>query len=384
VNTNRIPIPRPALKAIPPPIHGARDHSELACLDLHPDEVIDFSTNANPYGPPPLVLQAVQAAITAETLGPYPDRDCLALKRAIAAADGVPTDHILPGNGTAELIQTIALAFVHPGTTHLLVAPTFGEYARAIQLMEGLVHEYRPIPRIPPLSGAQGAQATHELCFCMDDVATTIQSLKPASVWLCNPNNPTGQHWSAAQLAELHTAAPDALWVIDEAYQHFLAQPEPISTPAPNQIILRSMTKAYALAGLRLGYAVAPPAIIEVLQSVQPPWSVNSLAQIAGVAALQPPTQTWRDQTLAELRQHAHHLWHDLKGLGLTVLPTDTTFTLVEVNDAADFRRRLLKRHLLVRDASSFGLSRHVRIAARRPEENRLLVEAIRQLQERD
>lgn len=375
MNTNRIPIPRPALKAIPPSIHGARDHSELARLDLHPGEVVDFSTNANPYGPPPLVLQAVQATITAETLGPYPDRDCLALKRAIAAADGVPTDHILPGNGTAELIQTIALAFVQPGTTHLLVAPTFGEYARAIQLMEGLVHEYRPIPR--------RAQATRELRFCMDDVATTIQSLKPASVWLCNPNNPTGQHWSAAQLAELHAAAPHALWVIDEAYQHFLAQPEPISSPAPNQIILRSMTKAYALAGLRLGYAVAPPAIIEVLQSVQPPWSVNSLAQIAGVAALQPPTQTWRDQTLAELRQHAYHLWHDLKGLGLTVLPTDTTFTLVEVNNAADFRRRLLKRRLLVRDATSFGLPRHVRIAARRPEENHLLVEAIRQLQER-
>jgi histidinol-phosphate/aromatic aminotransferase/cobyric acid decarboxylase-like protein len=143
------------------------------------------------------------------------------------------------------------------------------------------------------------------------------------------------------------------------------------------------MTKAYALAGLRLGYAVAPPPIIEVLRSVQPPWSVNSLAQVAGVAALQPSTQAWRDQTLAELRQHAHHLWHELKDLGLTVLPTDTTFTLVEVNNAADFRRRLLKRRLLVRDATSFGLPRHVRIAARRPEENRLLVEAIRQLQER-
>lgn len=369
MNTNQILTPRPVLKAIPPSIHGARDHDELARLDLHPDEVIDFSTNANPYGPAPLVLQAVQAAITAETLGSYPDRGCLALKRIIAAVDNVPTNHILPGNGTAELIQTIALAFVQPGTTHLLVTPTFGEYVRAIQLMEGLVHEYRP--------------ATPELRFCMDDVTTAIRSLKPASIWLCNPNNPTGQHWSTAQLAELRTAGPDALWVIDEAYQHFLAQPEPISTPAPNQIILRSMTKAYALAGLRLGYAVAPPAIIEVLRSVQPPWSVNSLAQIAGVAALQAPTQTWRDQTLAELRQHAHHLWHDLEGLGLNVLPTDTTFTLVEVNNATDFRRRLLKRRLLVRDATSFGLPRHVRIAARRPEENHLLVEAIRQLRER-
>ena len=397
--TNRSPLsPRPALQTLSPAIHGARNHLELATLQLDPEQIIDFSTNANPYGPAPTVLQAVQAAITTETVAPYPDRHCLALRQAIATAENTPTesvllgnilpgdilpgailpgdilpgdilpgdilpDNILPGNGSAELIQAIALAFVRPGSHHLILAPTFGEYDRAIQLMAGVVHHYRP--------------AGPDYRFKLADTKQAIAAQQPDSVWLCNPNNPTGQQWGAAELAELQTAAPQALWVIDEAYRHFPARP--VSAPAdrPNQIILRSLTKDHALAGLRLGYAMARPALLEPLQQVQIPWSVSSLAQVAGVAALQAAGTAWREQTLAQLRDHARQLWADLTALGLKVLPTDTTFALVEVADPPLYRRRLLQDHLLVRDATSFGLPQHLRIAARLPEENGKLVETM-------
>ena len=116
---------------------------------------------------------------------------------------------------------------------------------------------------------------------------------------------------------------------------------------------------------------------MSALRAAQPPWSVNSLAQVAGVAALQPEVIAWREQTLAQLQGDAAVLWTDLSGLGMTILPTTTTFALAAVEDAALFRRWLLQDGLLVRDCASFGLPGYIRIAANRPEANRQLVRAI-------
>jgi histidinol-phosphate/aromatic aminotransferase/cobyric acid decarboxylase-like protein len=145
-----MPLPRSATTALPPTIHGARDYGELQRLGLNPDDVIDFSTNSNPYGPHPAVLQAMGEAMATPALRRYPDRDCLKLRAAIAAADNVPVDHILPGNGASELIQMVALAFVRPRSQHLILAPTFGDYARALHLMEGKVYDHRHYNHPPP------------------------------------------------------------------------------------------------------------------------------------------------------------------------------------------------------------------------------------------
>jgi histidinol-phosphate aminotransferase len=371
-----MPLPRSAVTTLLPTVHGARDYGELQRLGLNPDDVIDFSTNSNPYGPHPAVLQAVSEAMATPTLRRYPDRDCLKLRAAIAETDKVPVDHILPGNGATELIQSVALAFVRPGSQHLILAPTFGEYARAIHLMEGKVYEHRP-------------QTILDLHLKTEDVITIILRLQPDTIWLCNPNNPTGQHWTIAELAHLRAADPnnEALWIIDESYRHFVdpeqtshAENEETQTWAKNLIRLRSFTKDYCLAGLRLGYALATPALINTLQAVQPPWSVSSLAQIAGVAALQEEVIAWRQQSLAQLHQHAADLWAGLTALGLNVLPTTTTFALVAVNNAATFRSRLLAQSLLVRDCTSFGLPEHVRIAAHRLAANERLLAAIKEL----
>jgi len=356
---------RPTLASMPPAIHGARDYSELKQLGLEPDDLIDFSANSNPYGPYPALLSAVKQAVTGATLARYPDRDCLALREAAARVEGVSPAHLLPTNGASELIQLIALAFVEPGSRHLVVAPTFGEYQRAIQLVGGQIHQHWP------------TQA--HLRFEVEAVIDEINRIDPQGVWLCTPNNPTGQQWEPNQIERLQAAAPHCLWVIDESYRYFGQRTFAGSTPPapPTGIIVRSLTKAYGLAGLRLGYGVAAPDVVKTLQAVQPPWSVNSLAQVAGVVALQPNGLRWREESLARLQHHATQLWKELATLGFTVLPTDTPFALVAVEDAPSFRRTLLHHGLLVRDCTSVGLPHHIRIAAQLPEENERLLTAI-------
>jgi histidinol-phosphate aminotransferase len=366
---------RPTLADLPPSIHGARDYGELARLGLEPEAVSDFSANSNPYGPHPAVLEAVRAAVAGPTLQRYPDRACLALRQAIAAAEGVSPDSILPTNGASELIQLVALAFVAPGSRQLILAPTFGEYGRAIHLVGGLARECRP-------AGA-------DLRFEIEALVETIRAWQPAGVWLCTPNNPTGQQLAADDLARLRAADPDQrmLWVIDESYRYFGADSrrqaavsgQPLSQ---NLIVIRSLTKEHGLAGLRLGYALAQPARCEALRAVQPPWSVNSLAQAAGVAALQPRVIAWRERSLAQLHGHAARLWSALAALGYHVLPSDTPYTLVEVGQAAAFRRALLEQGCLVRDCASFGLPDHIRIAAQRPEENERLIATMKKMRD--
>lgn len=364
---------RPTLADLPPSIHGARDYGELARLGLDPEAVTDFSANSNPYGPHPAVLDAVRAALSSPTLQRYPDRDCLTLREAIAAAEGVSPHDMLPTNGASELIQLIGLAFVAPGSRQLILAPTFGEYSRAIQLVGGLAQEYRP--------------ARSDLRFEIEAIVAAIRETQPAGVWLCTPNNPTGQHLTAGDLARLRAADPDQrlLWVIDESYRYFGAASRWYAALSGQQlsenlIIIRSLTKEHGLAGLRLGYALAGQALCEALRAVQPPWSVNSLAQVAGVAALQAGVAAWREQSLTQLHGQAARLWSCLSELGYRVLPSDTPYTLVEVGQAATFRRALLEQGCLVRDCASLGLPDHIRIAAQRPADNERLIAAMARL----
>lgn len=360
--------PRLTLHTLPPSIHGARDHAELTQLGLNPDSVLDFSDNINPYGPHPAVLKAVQAAATGPTLARYPDKSCLALTQAIAAAENVSANWILPTNGASELIHLIALAFVSRGSRHIILTPTFGEYTRAIQLLGGAVYEYR-------------ADAP-ALRFDANTVAAEVRRLRPDGVWLCNPNNPTGQHWTQDDLRRIYAAAPDALWVLDESYRYFTVgkQQRRGNTHHPSTITIRSLTKEQGLAGLRLGYAVAAPPLLNALKTVQPPWSVNSLAQVAGVAALQPEVITWRDSTLAQLRRHAANLWAGLRACGFSVLSGATAYALIKVGAGAEFRRWLLRQEILVRDCASFGLPEYIRVAARLPAENEQLLAAVKEI----
>lgn len=353
------PQARDSVQRLADVAHGALDYGELERLGLSPNQIIDFSTNTNPYGPSPRVWEALQAT----PIDRYPDRQALALRRALSERLDWPVDGLLAGNGSAELLWLIALAYLEPGQRVLVVGPTFGEYARAAALAGAAVAEVRA--RRADGFRPDVRAVTAELAACDYRLA-----------FVCNPNNPTGQTLDLAVLTGWAQAFPRTLFVIDEAYLTFSDTAHAVFPPgAPNLLALRSMTKDYALTGLRLGYAVAYPEVIAALRRVQPPWSVNAMAQAAGVAALSDTDHL--HATIARLQAAKAALVTGLQQRGYEPLPSATQYFLMHVSDAARFRAALLPSGVQVRDCASFGLPEYVRIAARRPEENARLLEIL-------
>jgi histidinol-phosphate aminotransferase len=340
-------------------VHGALDYGELERLGLHPWDVLDFSVNVNPYGLSPQVREAVAKA----AIDRYPDRECLQLRRAILddelASRDLPLGSIICGNGTAELIWAIAHAYLKPGLKAAMLGPTFGEYRVACLTTGATVVEF---------------QAQASACFQPDmaAVATWISREQPALVWLCNPNNPTGI-WLDQQHVQLVAEAcqgTGAMLVVDEAYWRFVFPRESYSavelvdaTRRQQVMVLRSLTKDFALAGLRLGYAVATPDDAEGLGAQLPSWNVNGVAQAAAIAAL--ADRTHLTTTLDHLAIERRAFFHALRDSGLHVMPSRTHFCLLEVGDAHHVRQQLLARNILVRDCTSFGLPQFIRIATR-------------------
>jgi L-threonine-O-3-phosphate decarboxylase len=356
------PEPRPELLHIPEAIHGALDFAELGHLGLAPEAVLDFSMNGNPYGPSPLIREAM-AQVPCDR---YPDREVLALRRVLAAHLDVTPDQLLVGNGSTELVWLAALAFVRAGDAVALVSPTFGEYTRAAALMGARLHQYSARPE-------EGFRVVPEA------MTQALQQWQPRLVFLCNPNNPTGTFVSPDIITHWAAAFPQTLFIVDEAYLTFTASaPSVLPVRRPNMLVLRSMTKAYALAGLRLGYAVGSPEVLEALRRARPPWSVNALAQAAGIAALQDTAHL--AYCLARIAHAKDDLIAGLCTLGLPPLPSTAHFFLVRVGHGGSCRQALLRRGILVRDCASFGLPEYIRVATRRPEENARLLAALEEL----
>jgi histidinol-phosphate aminotransferase len=308
----------------------------------------------------------VREALTQVPYDRYPDREALALRRVLSTHLDVTADEILVGNGSTEIVWLIALAFVRAGDTVLLVGPTFGEYRRAATLMGARLHQYM-------------AQRAEDFRVVSETIAPLLQQHQPRLVFLCNPNNPTGTFVSPDSIAHWAATCPRTLFIVDEAYLTFTAgAPSILPLRRPNILVLRSMTKAYALAGLRLGYAVGSPDILDALRRARPPWSVNALAQAAGIAALQ--DTAYLLHCLARIAQAKHDFVVGLHTLGLTLVPSTTHFFLARVGHGASCRQALLQCGLLVRDCASFGLPEYIRVATRRPEENARLLTALEEL----
>ena len=351
------------LNYVEPTVHGALDFAELERAGIHPDDVLDFSVNSNPFGPSPKVQEAVRRT----PLERYPDRESIALQRALAQHLAVSPEQIVVGNGTAELIQMVAFAFlVHckggqKGKENVLIAaPTFGEYSRAAGLMDANVLSWRAVPETG-------------FAFCPDEIGKILKKQNIRMMFLCNPNNPTGQILPLDVLDLWAGQYPNTLFVVDEAYIAFVpGLKSSLTLRRSNIITLRSMTKDYAIAGLRLGYAVADEAMIRALVNVRPAWNVNALAQAAGLAALQ--DEAYLRTTLAQLRDEKQNLLDGLKNLGFVPVPSSTNYFLLPVGNGKAFRQKLLRYGMLVRDCASFGLPTYVRIATRLHAENMRLL----------
>ena len=354
--------PRPELQATPPDRHGALDFEELARLGISPDEIIDFSVNSNPFGPSPAVRKVLEQVV----IDRYPDRESLALRTALAEKFTLNLSQLMIGNGTAELLWLVALAFVRPGDTTLILNPTFGEYARSVALMGAQVETI-------------WATEENKFIFSVKTIRDALHATTPRLIFICNPNNPTGTTLALETIRELASAHPNTLFVIDEAYIQFVPDfPSCISLELPNMLVLRSMTKDYAIAGLRLGFAAGPADLIEALTKVRPPWNVNAVAQEAGLAALM--DEEYLFQSMTRLYSAKADFFSGLQILGLQPVHSETHYFIIKVRNAAELRLRLLAYKIQVRDCASFGLPDYIRVATRTPEENAKLLSVLKEI----
>ncbi len=348
--------PRPEIEHVPSVQHGGF-HSALT------GDVLDFSSNVNPYGPSLRIWDAMRQV----KIGQHPDSQATPLRHLLAEIHALQASQLIVGNGSADLIFHAAFAFLRGGDRVMITEPTFGEYARAAALMGAEIVAFR-------------TRAEDNFGIDFDALRRAIQQTKPRMLFLCNPNNPTGTFSSGERIEALLRDFPDTLLVLDEAFIRFVSDAwDSIPLLAfENLLILRSLTKDYALTGLRVGYAMSSLRITETLEKVQPPWSINALAQAASIEALHDEGHL-RD-LLAALAHAKNELVQSLTRLGFAVVPSRVHFFLVKVGSASQFKQRLLEKNILVRDATSFGLPAFVRIATRKPEENARLIRAIEEL----
>jgi len=357
--------PRPEIEKVQAASHGGPVQAELMALGLTPETVLDFSVCSNPYPPP----RGVREILATVPINYYPDSEATELRQCLAGALAVPPDNILVGAGVIEIIRLVTLTYIKPGDNILILEPTFGEYRVACQIAGA---------GIKSLWGREEEQFTPGV----EEVVDSIKRYRPIAVFMCNPNNPTGNYLTRQQVEIVLDACADSLLILDEAYINFVEEGWSVFdlVERGNVVILRSMTKDYALAGLRLGYAVAASDIIQVLRKVRPPWNVSTVAQKAGVAALR--DTDYLERCKKDINGAKRFLTDGLTALGFYLLPSSTNFFLVKVADSGAFRRALLRRGILVRDCTSFGLPGYVRLAPRTLPECEQLMAAIKALKQ--
>ncbi|MEO1148963.1 MAG: threonine-phosphate decarboxylase CobD [Cyanobacteria bacterium J06638_22] len=354
------------------PVHGGNLTWAASLAGCSPFLLADFSASINPLGPPTGAIAAIQA--NWEQLRHYPDPEYRALRQALAEAHRLHPDWILPGNGAAELLTWAGRDLSALDQT-IILTPGFGDYFRALRTFGGTwlgvpVALTQPPPHLPlPLP-----------------VLPTPSPSQHHGLLLNNPHNPTGWLFSRESLRpylETHQ-----LVVVDEAFMDFLGA-DPAESVVdwvpdfPNLVVVRSLTKFYSLPGLRLGYAIAHPDVLQRWQQWRDPWSVNSMAEVAAIASL--ADHAFQQRTWEWLPEARSHLWTELANLpGLQPLVSAANFLLVRAQvSVPPLQQRLLQEHqVLIRDCMSFAElgDRYFRVAVRTLEENQRLLTALRRV----
>jgi histidinol-phosphate aminotransferase len=324
---------------------------------------VKLASNENPLGPSPGALDAIRRQ--GPEVNIYPDKTCGALKAALAREWSVGPDQVIIGNGSDEVLLFVALAYLEPGDNVLAYQSTFALYATVAQLFGAEVR------RIPFYQGG----------YQLDRIPRLADG-KTKLVFVCNPNNPTGTYFSRESLVKLlDCLPPDILVVVDEAYADFaeaadFPQTVPWAGQYQNLLTLRTFSKLYGLAGLRIGYGVSCPAIIADLDKTRLPFNVNSLAQAAGVAAL--ADKAFVEKTLRNNAEGKRYLYREFERLGLEYYRTQANFIFVNLRrDCQPVFNRLMDQGVTVRPLTSFGFEQAIRVTVGTPDQNRLLVNGL-------
>lgn len=333
------------------------------------ERVVDMASNENPLGPSPKAIEALREA--AAMAHRYPDAGGMALRAALADTWGLSPGHVALGNGADEWILLLCFALLEPGDEVVMAQGSFVSYVlRATEA--GAV-----LARVPL------KDYVHDL----EAMASAITG-RTRLVFVCNPNNPTGTVVDADALDAFLERVPERIIVVvDEAYYEYANYARPgytrsvdhLRSGRRNLIVLRSFSKVYGLAGLRVGYMLAHPDVIDYMERARPPFNVNRLAQAAALAALGDVEHVRRS---VEANERAKlFFYRELKALGLRYVPTYTNFIALDVGrPAVEVSRPLLERGFLVTALDGWGVPNHVRFSFGMPEENEAFVGALKQV----
>jgi histidinol-phosphate aminotransferase len=354
------PVPiRPHLSLIKPYVPG-KPLEELE-RELGIKNAAKIASNENPLGPSPKTLKALKQAFS--QLGRYPDGGAYDLTKKLSAYLGVEADSLVLGNGSNEILVLLGEMLLQPGDEVIYASPSFIVYSLAAQLNQAK-------SRVVPLKNH-----TH-------DLAAFAQAITPKTrmVFICNPNNPTGTVVSLAQVEDfLKVCPPQVLVVLDEAYYEYVEEPTyfeslKLRDRYPNLVILRTFSKAFGLAGLRLGYGVVHPELAVVFQKTRQPFNVNRLAQTAALAALEDLPHMTKS---VNLNLKTRKLLSDgLRECGFQPVPSQANFVYFETDQAEDLYGKLLHLGIIIRPMGPQAL----RVTTGTEEETLRFLKSIRSL----
>jgi histidinol-phosphate aminotransferase len=340
--------------------------------ELGLQSIVKLASNENPLGPSPKVLAVLQKSLT--DLSRYPDGNGYALKTALVAKLGVDYSQITLGNGSNEILELIARVFLTGDLSAIYSEYAFAIYPLLIQALgaQALMAKAG--------NGAKYAQYGHDLDAMFDAISDNTRL-----IFIANPNNPTGNFLSKKQLLDFLQVLPkDIVCVVDEAYFEYIDEadyPDSISylSDFPNLIITRTFSKAYGLAGLRIGYSISSPEIANLLNRVREPFNNNSLALVAAETAL--VDEDYLTRSVAANRIGMQQLTDAFKTMKLNWIPSFGNFVTVDLKrDALTVYQALLQKGVIVRPVANYGLPEHLRISVGLAEENQLCIDALAEI----
>jgi histidinol-phosphate aminotransferase len=359
------PLPlNPALRNVPI-YQGGRPIEEVAReMGLPAADIIKLASNENPLGPSPAALAAMQRVISSLHL--YPDGNAFYLKRKLAEKLGLKPENLILGNGSSEIIEFAGHALLGPGVDAVMSQYSFLIYASVTRLFDAnsIV--------VPARNYAH-------------DLPAMLAAITPRTkvVFVANPNNPTGTLASPEEITRFVNAVPEGvLLVMDEAYIEFLEKPVDllplIRAGKPNLLIMRTFSKIFGLAGLRIGYGIASPELIAGLEPVRPAFNVNSIAQAGALAALEDDEHVRR--TRSNNAEGLRQMSRGLRDLGLEYIPSAGNFILARVGDGKRVFEELQKAGVIVRPMGGYELPEWVRISIGTAKENARCLAALQQV----
>ena len=332
-------------------------------MGLDPRSIIKLASNENPFGPSPRAIAAARRALEQGEL--YPDGGCFELRQKLAAVRGLQPDQFIVGNGSNEIIELLGHAFIEAGDEVVMGAPAFVVYKLVTLLFGAKAVEV-------PLRNWQ-----HDL-----DAIRGAITPRTKLVYVCSPNNPTGTANAEAELLAFARQLPDhVVAVFDEAYAEFLErEPDmrPLIAEGRKIVCLRTFSKIYGLAALRIGYGYASAELCGLLNRVRQPFNVNAIAQAAALAALD--DREFAEKTARENRAGLAQLERGCRELALEFVPSVANFMLIKVGNGMRVFEALQRRGVIVRPVKSYGLPEWIRVTVGTREQNERLLAELREI----